>query len=78
MFRNQVSTVHMSSTLQNVFVLAKWAPHLLRALSARQTEAQLDCALDLMRRLPPQKIEENLAGLIDLVRFVRRAELRYR
>jgi len=31
------------------------------------TEAQLDCALDLMRRLPPQKIEENLSGLIDLV-----------
>lgn len=31
------------------------------------TEAQLDCALDLMRRLPPQNIEENLAGLIDLV-----------
>eukprot|EP00041_Stephanoeca_diplocostata_P002079 m.23031 g.23031 ORF g.23031 m.23031 type:complete len:273 (+) comp12883_c0_seq1:99-917(+) len=31
------------------------------------TEAQLDCALDLMRRLPPQHIEENLAGLIDLV-----------
>lgn len=28
---------------------------------------QLDCALDLMRRLPPQNIEENLAGLIDLV-----------
>lgn len=31
------------------------------------TEAQLDCALDLMRRLPPQNTEENLAGLIDLV-----------
>ena len=31
------------------------------------TDAQLDCALDLMRRLPPQHIEENLAGLIDLV-----------
>eukprot|EP01096_Ripella_sp_DP13-Kostka_P003664 TRINITY_DN154_c0_g1_i1.p2 TRINITY_DN154_c0_g1~~TRINITY_DN154_c0_g1_i1.p2 ORF type:complete len:293 (-),score=153.64 TRINITY_DN154_c0_g1_i1:102-920(-) len=27
----------------------------------------LDCALDLMRRLPPTKIEDNLAGLIDLV-----------
>jgi hypothetical protein len=36
-----------------------------------QTEAQLDCALDLMRRLPPQNIEENLAGLIDLVRMAR-------
>eukprot|EP00039_Didymoeca_costata_P027602 m.18768 g.18768 ORF g.18768 m.18768 type:complete len:290 (-) comp6399_c0_seq1:3956-4825(-) len=33
----------------------------------KMTDAQLDCALDLMRRLPPQNIEENLAGLIDLV-----------
>ena len=32
-----------------------------------QTDAQLDCALDLMRRLPPQHTEENLAGLVDLV-----------
>ncbi|EDQ86776.1 uncharacterized protein MONBRDRAFT_33636 [Monosiga brevicollis MX1] len=31
------------------------------------SDQQLDCALDLMRRLPPQKIEENLTGLIDLV-----------
>lgn len=30
-------------------------------------EQQLDCALDLMRRLPPQKIEKNLSDLIDLV-----------
>eukprot|EP01116_Phalansterium_solitarium_P025285 TRINITY_DN958_c0_g1_i1.p1 TRINITY_DN958_c0_g1~~TRINITY_DN958_c0_g1_i1.p1 ORF type:complete len:274 (+),score=16.90 TRINITY_DN958_c0_g1_i1:144-965(+) len=28
---------------------------------------QLDSALDLMRRLPPSQIEDNLAGLIDLV-----------
>eukprot|EP01088_Endostelium_zonatum_P006008 TRINITY_DN18113_c0_g1_i1.p1 TRINITY_DN18113_c0_g1~~TRINITY_DN18113_c0_g1_i1.p1 ORF type:complete len:272 (+),score=66.33 TRINITY_DN18113_c0_g1_i1:80-895(+) len=28
---------------------------------------QLDLALDLMRRMPPSKIEDNLAGLIDLV-----------
>jgi len=28
--------------------------------------AKLDCALDLMRRLPPANIEENLAGLLDL------------
>lgn len=28
---------------------------------------QLDCALDLMRRMPPAQIEENLANLIDLV-----------
>eukprot|EP00158_Paraphelidium_tribonemae_P000879 Partr_v1_DN23588_c0_g1_i1_m14163 putative capping protein len=28
---------------------------------------QLDCALDLMRRLPPQKVEKNLAALIEIV-----------
>lgn len=27
---------------------------------------QMDCALDLMRRLPPQQIEKNLIDLIDL------------
>ncbi|KAI8816984.1 F-actin-capping protein subunit beta [Fimicolochytrium jonesii] len=27
----------------------------------------VDCALDLMRRLPPQKVEENLANLVELV-----------
>lgn len=27
----------------------------------------MDCALDLMRRLPPQQIEKNLTDLIDLV-----------
>ena len=26
----------------------------------------LDCALDLMRRLPPQKVEQNLSGLLEL------------
>lgn len=31
------------------------------------TEQQLDCALDLMRRMPPQNIEQNLSDLIDLV-----------
>ncbi|XP_041378184.1 F-actin-capping protein subunit beta-like [Gigantopelta aegis] len=31
------------------------------------TEQQLDCALDLMRRLPPQQIEKNLSDLVDLV-----------
>lgn len=31
------------------------------------SEILLDCALDLMRRLPPQTIEENLSNLIDLV-----------
>lgn len=29
---------------------------------------ELDCAMDLMRRLPPQQIEKNLSDLIDLVR----------
>ncbi|XP_057701296.1 F-actin-capping protein subunit beta-like isoform X1 [Corythoichthys intestinalis] len=32
-----------------------------------QTEQQLDSALDLMMRLPPQQIERNLSDLIDLV-----------
>ena len=32
-----------------------------------QTDQELDCALDLMRRLPPQQIEKNLSDLIDLV-----------
>ncbi len=27
----------------------------------------MDCALDLMRRLPPQQCEKNLSDLIDLV-----------
>lgn len=30
-------------------------------------DKQLDCALDLMRRLPPQSIVQNLSDLIDLV-----------
>jgi len=31
------------------------------------SEQQLDCALDLMRRLPPQQCEKNLSDLLDLV-----------
>nr|XP_026689422.1 uncharacterized protein LOC100181273 isoform X1 [Ciona intestinalis] len=31
------------------------------------TDLQLDYALDLMRRLPPQQVEKNLSDLIDLV-----------
>ncbi|XP_037043505.1 F-actin-capping protein subunit beta [Bradysia coprophila] len=31
------------------------------------SDLQMDCALDLMRRLPPQQIEKNLIDLIDLV-----------
>lgn len=30
------------------------------------TDPQLDCALDLMRRLPPQQVEKNLNDLIEL------------
>jgi len=30
-------------------------------------EEQLDCALDLMRRMPPTHIEDNLANLLDLL-----------
>ena len=30
-------------------------------------DQKLDCALDLMRRMPPSQIENNLAGLVDLV-----------
>jgi capping protein beta len=28
--------------------------------------SQLDCMLDLCRRLPPQRIEENLEALVEL------------
>ena len=31
------------------------------------TMAALDCALDLMRRMPPAKVEENLVDLIRLI-----------
>ena len=40
-------------------------PHPLTPQASQ--EQQLDCALDLMRRLPPQQIEKNLSDLIDLV-----------
>lgn len=30
-------------------------------------EQQLDCALDLMRRLPPQNVEENLSTLLEVL-----------
>lgn len=39
----------------------------ISSLLRLQTDQQLDCALDLMRRLPPQQIEKNLSDLIDLV-----------
>lgn len=39
----------------------------IRLFLPLQTDQQMDCALDLMRRLPPQQIEKNLTDLIDLV-----------
>lgn len=41
--------------------------HPVFILSLQTADQQLDSALDLMRRLPPQKIEKNLSDLIDLV-----------
>ncbi|KAJ1912818.1 hypothetical protein H4219_005459 [Mycoemilia scoparia] len=32
-----------------------------------EAEQQLDCALDLMRRLPPQNVEQNLVTLLEIV-----------
>ncbi|KAJ1741110.1 F-actin-capping protein subunit beta [Coemansia sp. RSA 989] len=32
-----------------------------------ENEQQMDCALDLMRRLPPQNIEENLVTLLEIL-----------
>ena len=42
-------------------------PLSLPLLPQATQDQQLDCALDLMRRLPPQQIEKNLSDLIDLV-----------
>ena len=44
---------------------AAFATHKNRVIL--RNDQQLDCALDLMRRLPPQQIEKNLSDLIDLV-----------
>lgn len=38
-----------------------------RILFKLQMNDQLECALDLMRRLPPQQITKNLCDLVDLV-----------
>merc|ERR1711879_394543 len=43
------------------------APRIQRANFSHRMGSELDCALDLMRRMPPSSIEDNLAGLIDLV-----------
>ncbi|KAJ1675741.1 F-actin-capping protein subunit beta [Spiromyces aspiralis] len=32
----------------------------------QQLQQQLDCALDLMRRLPPQNVEQNLVSLLEI------------
>ncbi|GMS85174.1 hypothetical protein PENTCL1PPCAC_7349, partial [Pristionchus entomophagus] len=37
-----------------------------RPLTRNMSDQQLDCALDLMRRLPPQQCEKNLNELIEL------------
>lgn len=56
---------HLAVCLSNLFVtnqpsLAFINPPLF------QSDLEMDCALDLMRRLPPQQIEKNLIDLIDL------------
>ena len=43
--------------------------HSVSHVSQASQDQKLDCALDLMRRLPPQQIEKNLSDLIDLVRL---------
>ena len=52
-----------------IMILTRYIIFRLGTLYAKMTELQLDCALDLMRRLPPQQIEKNLSDLIDLVRL---------
>lgn len=42
-------------------------PEIQSTILKAMTDQQMDCALDLMRRLPPQEIEKNLSDLIDLV-----------
>jgi len=49
-----------------LFVLLTKKQHTPKIKQHTQAD-QLDCALDLMRRLPPQSVEENLAGLLDIV-----------
>ena len=52
-----------------IMILTRYIIFRLGTLYAKMTELQLDCALDLMRRLPPQQIEKNLSDLIDLVKL---------
>ena len=40
---------------------------LLLRMSAAPLDHQLDCALDMMRRLPPHQVERHLSNLIDVV-----------
>lgn len=51
--------------------LLPWHPINHQNVVIFQNDQQLDCALDLMRRLPPQQIEKNLSDLIDLVSKIR-------
>lgn len=36
-------------------------------MAVDQLDHQLDCALDMMRRLPPHQVERHLSNLIDIV-----------
>uniref|UniRef100_A0A1D1ZL74 F-actin-capping protein subunit beta n=1 Tax=Anthurium amnicola TaxID=1678845 RepID=A0A1D1ZL74_9ARAE len=56
---------------QNNFIQIRKCPNsyqnfFRKLLSGLEMSDQIDCALDLMRRLPPQNTEENLSQLIDL------------
>ena len=64
-----VCSLPFTATCANHGKTFKLSPKLFRMSrkSFLQTDQQLDCALDLMRRLPPQQIEKNLSDLIDLV-----------
>ena len=44
----------------------KW-DRILNSMAVDQLDHQLDCALDMMRRLPPHQVERHLSNLIDIV-----------
>ncbi|PKC10138.1 F-actin capping protein, beta subunit [Rhizophagus irregularis] len=52
---------------QNNFMKISRPNYFRRLLSGLKMGDQIDCALDLMRRLPPQNTEDNLSQLVDLV-----------
>lgn len=61
-----MSTVKTNNTTALVSVRLFFFFKKANSAPVTMTEQQLDCALDLMRRLPPQQIEENLSALIDI------------